>query len=51
MAIFGQMDKNGSGAVDFKEIKAHSSKNGGQVTLNPKPWTLNLNLWTLNPKP
>uniref|UniRef100_A0A7S0SFB3 EF-hand domain-containing protein n=1 Tax=Mantoniella antarctica TaxID=81844 RepID=A0A7S0SFB3_9CHLO len=31
MAIFGQMDKNGSGAVDFKEIKAHSSKNGGQA--------------------
>ena len=30
-AIFNLMDKNGSGAVDYKEIKEHSAKYGGQA--------------------
>lgn len=29
--IFNLMDKNGSGAVDYKEIKEHSAKYGGQA--------------------
>ena len=30
-SIFNLMDKNGSGAVDYKEIKEHSAKYGGQA--------------------
>lgn len=31
--IFNVMDKNGSGAVDYKEIKEHSAKFGGQALM------------------